>query len=249
VYAAVVSARLSFGFALCVLVAATSARADISPPLRKPITLRLSVTGLDSFSHMSFFVSNCKHSEGIWTERPLTDARLVAGKPIVCTPKERAPVRVYGFREGDVIEMQEMIERQASTQESKKFLDEKAKYCGQLEEKDVNFLASTGVEFVDAKYTLEPFKKTGCKLSRVSATTDKKVPSDVNETTPVASTPPAPASAPIPTPAASGSPAPPKSSCGCELVGTAAGSPGLLVVLGVFLATWRRTSSRRSRIS
>ncbi len=110
-------------FVASFLAGSPSARADISPP-NQSITVELTVAGLDSVPELSFFVTNCREV--------LEESVLEKGKTLVCPP-HKGPLRVYGFRKRDLIEMFAMIRRDAGGAESAKFLRDKAKTCGEIE--------------------------------------------------------------------------------------------------------------------
>ena len=225
----------STALVLLLLTYALSARADISPPELAKITLELNVDGQASLPLLRFFVTNCVE--------PVEKSVLEPDAPLVCSPKS-GPVRVYGFREGDLVELLDMIRKNAGPQESAAFLAKKAKTCGEVSEQDRTFLASSGVAFVAARYKLEPGPKGGCKLTRISAITKTRA-----QLTPAGDAPPAASvapAAPPPAPSAAPVPAPAKSDCGCRAGPMPGSAPGL-VALGLALCLGALRVRTRSR--
>ncbi|MCC6669269.1 MAG: hypothetical protein IT375_36365 [Polyangiaceae bacterium] len=209
------------------LLAVAAARADISPPPRAKITLELTVEGQASVPQLKLFVTNCNEEP----EKSVLDPN----EPLVCNPV-RGPVRVFGFRQGDLIELFGKIRGDAGREESAKFLAAKAKTCGELADRDLNF-RDVNVTLVQARYSVEKRDKESCLLKRISATT--KTRGDLQgESRPA----PAPASAtpaPPPPPKPSPSSAPPvgrSSSCGCDLAASTSSAPGLAALLLLGLA-------------
>jgi len=218
------------------------ARADITPPPRAKITLELTVEGQASVPHLKFFVTNCDEEP----EKSVVDASA----PLTCQPKE-GPMRVYGFREGDLIELFQKIRDKAGNEESAKFLRDKAKTCGEIEERDRVF-RDVNVTLVKARYAIEKRDKDSCRLKRIAATSHTR--QELQSATP----------SPEPAPSASGSPATPpvppapspssevsvgrSTSCSCELAPASSGRSALssLGALGFALVLRRRPRSARA---
>jgi MYXO-CTERM domain-containing protein len=148
---------------------------------------------------------------------------LEKDKAIVCQPK--GPLRVFGFRSADLEQMFAMIDRDASTEDSKRFLSSKAKTCGEVRVETPIRPGGGGEYSVSAHYAVEPHGAGGCKLRRIASSwklgvagttaTDEPAPEDSANASskPIGSTPaPAPQPArspPAPTPGSA-------SSCGCR---------------------------------
>lgn len=222
--------ELLVALAATLLAIAPAARADVTPPPRASITLELTVDGQDSLPYLRFFVTNCRE--------PIDTSVLDPGQPLVCNPAP-GPVRMFGFRAGDLPELFELLRRDAGREESAAFLAAKAKTCGSVLDEDLIFGAETGVTLVAARYILEPGPKGGCKLRRVSATT--KTRAQLQAPASGAARPPAPpASAAAPGPSASAPPAPAASGgCGCSTSGSTTATP-LLATAALALARLRR---------
>ncbi len=219
------------------LLAVAAARADISPPPRAKITLELTVEGQASVPQLKLFVTNCNEEP----EKSVLDPN----EPLVCNPV-RGPVRVFGFRESDLIELFGKIRGDAGREESAKFLAAKAKTCGELADRDLN-ISDVNVTLVQARYSVEKRDKDSCLLKRISATT--KTRGDLQGESrpaplPASATPapppppkPSPSSAPPPKPSPSSAPpVGPSSSCGCDLAASTSSAPGLAALLLLGLA-------------
>lgn len=216
------------------LLAVAAARADVSPPPGAKITLELTVEGQGSVPHLKLFVTNCNQEP----EKSVLDP----SEALVCTP-ERGPVRVFGFREGDLIELFGKIRGDAGREESAKFLAAKAKTCGELADQDLN-IRDVNVTLVQARYSVEKRDKDSCRLKRISATTKTKgdFQAKSRPTAALASAPPASPPPPAPSPSSELS-ASRSSSCGCDLAASASNGPGaavLLLSLGLLRAGGRR---------
>lgn len=222
------------------LLAASPARADVAPRPRAKITLELTVEGQSAVPQLKLFVTNCNAEP----EKSVLDPN----EPLVCNP-ERGPVRVFGFRESDLIELFAKVRGDAGREESAKFLAAKAKTCGELAEQDVN-IRDVNVSLVQARYAVEKRDTDSCRLRRISASTKTK--SDLQaESRPA---PPAPSAAPAPSRPATPAPSPSNevaisrsTSCSCDLAGSRTPGPGLGALALLGLARLRRYApSRRS---
>jgi hypothetical protein len=225
-----------FAGALLLLGVTSSAGADLAPPPGAKITLELSVDGQSSLSHLRFFVTNCKE--------PVEESVLEANKPLICNP-ERGPVRVIGLKEGDLIDLFALIRRDAGRAESAIFLSQKVKTCGEIEERDRNFSQVSQVTLVQARYSIAPHGKDGCKLTRISATTKTKADLQAaSNPTPPTPIPPASSVAP-PAPTAAQ-----KSDCDCRAAPGGRGDLGLgwLTSMLVLVITRRRAARPRQTL-
>lgn len=220
---------------LALLLAAGVARADLAPPPRAKVTLELTVEGQASVPHLKLFVTNCN-------EEPEKSV-LEPNAPLVCNP-ESGPVRVFGFREGDLIELFAKLENDAGREESARFLSQKAKTCGEVEEQDRAF-EDVNVALVQARYSVEKRDKDSCRIRRISATRKTRQELQSERRTVRPAPPPAPSASPSPAPkpssevAVGGS-----SSCSCELAPARRG-PGPSAWLGLGLAGIRLRRRRR----
>lgn len=234
------TARTSIGCMAALLLATLPARADVAPPPRAKITLELTVEGQGTLPQLKLFVTNCN-------EEPEKSV-LEPNEPLVCNPG-RGPVRVFGFREGDLIELFSKIRGDAGREESANFLAAKAKTCGELAEQDLN-IRDVNVSLVQARYAVEKRDKDNCRLKRISATTKTK--GDLQaESKPG---PPPPSAAPAPAPPASPAPSPSSgfavsrsASCSCDMATSRATGPGLFALAVIGLARLRRRTARRRR--
>lgn len=231
------TARALAGCIGALLLAATPARADVAPPPRAKITLELTVEGQATLPQLKLFVTNCN-------EEPEKSV-LEPNAPLVCNP-QRGPVRVFGFRESDLIELFSKIRGDAGREESAKFLSAKAKTCGELAEQDLN-ISDVDVTLVQARYAVEKRDKDNCRLKRVSATTKTK--SDLQAESKPAPSPPS--AAPTSAPPASPAPSPSRgfavsrsTSCSCDLATSSAAGPGLWALAAVGIACLRRSTRR-----
>ncbi|MBI3205336.1 MAG: hypothetical protein HYZ29_27605 [Myxococcales bacterium] len=230
------------GCGCTLLLATASARADVAPPPRAKITLELTVEGQSSVPQLKLFVTNC-HEE---PEKSVLDPN----EPLVCNP-ERGPVRVFGFRESDLIELFSKIRADAGRDESAKFLAAKAKTCGEVADQDLNF-RDVNVTLVQARYSVEKRDKDNCRLKRISATT--KTRSDLQAESKPA--PPPASSAPIPPRPATPSPSPSSeiavsrsSSCSCDLAPSRASGLGLTPLALLGLAALARRPRRSGELN
>lgn len=218
---------------LLALALAPPARADVTPPPRASITLELTVEGQQTLPYLRFFVTNCRE--------PIDTSVLDPTEPLVCNPAQ-GPVRIFGFRAGDLPELFALVQRDAGREESAAFLAAKAKTCGSVLDEDLIFPAESGVTLVAARYALEPGPKGGCKLRRLSAT--KKTRAELQKAPPTGSAAPAssagptPTAAPAPSASALGAPAA-SGGCGCT-ASSADPTPSALVAAAFGLAWLRR---------
>jgi MYXO-CTERM domain-containing protein len=180
--------------------------ADISPPTPTEKTLELTLDGQDSFPELRFLAFNCRKSP--------RDSVLKT-KSIEC-PSIQHPVRIFGFAEQDLNELFAMMERDAGTEESRKFLAAKAKTCGEIASTGVIRPGGGHLRFV-SHYALERTPKGGCQLRQVSSRIVNEPDPPANEDPPSPATKPVASSpARVPTPSSGGSP---RSSCGCRTAG------------------------------
>jgi MYXO-CTERM domain-containing protein len=182
------------------------AGADISPPIPTEKTLELTLDGQDSFPELRFLALNCRKSP---------KDSVLRTKSIEC-PSIQHPVRIFGFAEQDLNELFAMVERDAGTEESQKFLAAKAKTCGEIASTSVIRPGGGHLRFL-SHYALERTPKGGCKLRQVSSRIVNQPDPPTNEEPPSPATKPVASSpARVPTPSSGGSP---HSSCGCRTVG------------------------------